>query len=126
MTDLSHLKDKDKIKVTAAVVAGEPEPTMAYDFEAARPYLAEMFGWLGTRSRQYACKSWPFQQPLGQSLRTACLWHASTVAVVGRILIWVPHLTDMDCDGRLKFAEFKRLVQYTGVKLPGEQWQALC
>jgi hypothetical protein len=39
---------------------------------------------------------------------------------------WVPYLTDMDCDGRLKYPEFKRLVQYTGGKLPGEQWQALC
>ena len=52
VTDLSDLKDKDKIRVTVAAVVGEPEPAASYDFEAARPCLAELFGWLGTRLRQ--------------------------------------------------------------------------
>jgi hypothetical protein len=55
VTDLSLLKDKDKIRVTVAAIAGEPEPATAYDFEAARPYLAELFGWLGTRLHQCVC-----------------------------------------------------------------------
>ena len=81
VTDLSHLKDKDKIKVTAAVEAGEPEPTTAHDFEAARPYLAEMFGWLGTHSRQCVCKSCPFPAAAG-TISSCCV-----PLVVGRILI---------------------------------------
>ena len=35
-------------------------------------------------------------------------------------------MPDNDCDGRLKYPEFKRLVEYKREKLPGEQWQALC
>lgn len=47
VTDLSHLKDKDKIKVTVSAPAGEPEPANSYDYEAAKPFLAELFGWIG-------------------------------------------------------------------------------
>jgi hypothetical protein len=50
VTELAHLKDKDKIKVTVSAPAGEPEPANAYDYEAAKPFLAELFGWMGTCS----------------------------------------------------------------------------